>query len=228
MEHDIRLYCTEQGSGEPLILLHGNGEDHNYFQNQMGFFSGKFRVIAVDTRGHGKTPRGTKPFTLETFADDLNIFLEEKGIDRANLLGFSDGGNIALTFALKYPHKVKRMILNGANLDPKGLKRRIYFPIAIRYMLLLPVSLVSKRAKKERELLALMVKQPHISIEDLRTLPMETLVIVGDRDMIRPKHSEMLAAGLPHGQFCVIPGDHFVAAKNSALFNEKAAAFLSD
>ena len=62
---DIELYNQEKGSGEPLILLHGNGEDRTYFENQMEFFQNGYRVIALDTRGHGQSPRGTKPFTIE-------------------------------------------------------------------------------------------------------------------------------------------------------------------
>ena len=65
---DIRLCCVEAGEGFPLVLLHGNGEDHTYFKRQMGPFSQHFRVISVDTRGHGESPRGTAPFTLEQFA----------------------------------------------------------------------------------------------------------------------------------------------------------------
>ena len=67
---DIRLCCVEAGEGFPLVLLHGNGEDHTYFKRQMEPFSQRFRVIAVDTRGHGESPRGTAPFTLEQFAED--------------------------------------------------------------------------------------------------------------------------------------------------------------
>lgn len=59
---DIELYCQEKGNGEPLILLHGNGEDSTYFENQMEYFQSRYRVISLDTRGHGKSPRGTKPF----------------------------------------------------------------------------------------------------------------------------------------------------------------------
>ena len=102
---DIQLHYTEQGSGFPLILLHGNGEDSSYFVHQIDHFSKQYRVIALDTRGHGQSPRGEKPFSIKQFAEDLHDFMNEKGIDKAILLGFSDGGNIALTFALKYPER---------------------------------------------------------------------------------------------------------------------------
>ena len=110
--HDIHLHYIEKGSGKPLILLHGNGEDSRYFKHQIRFFSRSRRVLAVDTRGHGKTKRGTKPFTIRQFAEDLAVFLKEKGIHKADIIGFSDGGNIAIIFAIRFPEKVE-------NFDPE-------------------------------------------------------------------------------------------------------------
>ena len=129
----MKLYYRECGKGQPMILLHGNGEDGTYFEKQIRFFSKKYRVIAIDTRGHGKSPRGTAPFTLEQFAEDLKNFLDEKKLRRIILLGFSDGGNIALTFALRYPEYVDRLILNGANLNPFGVTPSVQIPIAAEY-----------------------------------------------------------------------------------------------
>ena len=81
----IHLYYTEKGQGKPLILLHGNGEDGSYFESQMDYFSKTRRVITVDTRGHGRSPRGTAPFTIRQFAEDLRGFMEEK---EANFIAF--------------------------------------------------------------------------------------------------------------------------------------------
>ena len=67
---DIKHYYIEKGQGEPLILLHGNGEDSTYFVNQIDEFSSYYRVLALDTRGHGQTPRGEASFTIRQFADD--------------------------------------------------------------------------------------------------------------------------------------------------------------
>ena len=72
---DVDLHYREQGTGEPLILLHGNGEDGSYFEHQMDAFASRFRVIALDTRGHGRSPRGEAPFTIRQFADDLLAFM---------------------------------------------------------------------------------------------------------------------------------------------------------
>lgn len=85
---DIKLYYSEHGSGEPLILLHGNGEDSGYFKEQIRFFSKHFRVIAVDTRGHGRSPRGNAPFTLTQFAEDLRCFMLEMGIKKPTFWAF--------------------------------------------------------------------------------------------------------------------------------------------
>ena len=68
---DIKHYFIEKGKGEPLILLHGNGEDSGYFKGQIDAFARQYHVYAIDTRGHGKTPRGEKPFTIRRFAEDL-------------------------------------------------------------------------------------------------------------------------------------------------------------
>ena len=223
---DIRLYAVEQGEGEPLVLLHGNGEDHTYFQNQIAPFSRFFHVIAPDTRGHGRSPRGEKPFSLETFADDLNGCLEERNIPAANLLGFSDGGNIALLFAMKYPQKVKKLVLNGANLTPKGVKSSVQLPILAGYVTTSLLAHFSRRAKMKHEMLGLMTTQPHISPEQLKSIEHPALVITGDRDMIKPAHSRMIAGALPQGAFCEIPGSHFIAAENSLQFNQEVLAFL--
>ena len=128
---DIELHYERRGSGPPLILLHGNGEEGSYFSHQMEDFSREYTVYAVDTRGHGRSPRGTAPFTLSRFAEDLRDFLDARGIPKADILGFSDGGNIALLFALRWPERVGRLILNGANLDPSGVRRGAQLPIEL-------------------------------------------------------------------------------------------------
>ena len=152
MEPDLSLYYQEQGTGEPLVLLHGNGEDHTYFRRQIEAFSREYRVIAVDTRGHGRSPRGTAPFTLKQFADDLMALFRRLKLSEAVLLGFSDGANIALLFAIKHPERVKALILNGGNLSPRGVKLRWQVPITAAYVfsLLRARSDPALRRKKRR------------------------------------------------------------------------------
>ena len=126
---DIKHFYIEKGTGDPIILLHGNGENSGYFQGQIDVFSKWYHVFALDTRGHGETPRGDRPFTIRQFAEDLLCFMDDHQIEKAHLLGFSDGGNIALIFALRYPERVDRLILNGANLNADGVRRSVQIPI---------------------------------------------------------------------------------------------------
>lgn len=223
---DIQLNYTTAGQGFPLILLHGNGEDHTYFKHQIGPFSEKFRVIALDTRGHGQSPRGTAPFTLEQFAEDLKGFLDSRGIRRCHLLGFSDGANIALLFALKYPEYVEKLVLNGADLYPSAVKLSIQVPIVLGWGLLQAIRRFDKKAQPKWELLDLMTTQPHIKPASLAALTMPTLVAAGDRDMIREKHTRLIARSIPNSQLAILPGDHFVARRNWQAFNPLVLNFL--
>lgn len=225
---DIHLHYTRRGSGPPLLLLHGNGEDGSYFVHQMESFSRRYTVYALDTRGHGQSPRGAGPFTLARFAQDLLDFMDEQKLERAHILGFSDGGNIALTFALAHPERVDRLVLNGANLDPSGVKPSVQIPIVWGYRLASLFAGRSPEARRHAEMLGLMVNEPHISPEALEALPMPVLVIAGTRDMIREEHTRLIAGALPHSRLVLLPGDHFIAAKNPHAFNKAVEAFLSD
>lgn len=130
---DVELFYEEKGQGLPFIFLHGNGEDGSYFKNQTEYFKNKYRTIAVDSRGHGKSPRGTAPLSIGQFSRDLYDFMNLLGIPSAIILGFSDGANVAMTFAMNHPKMVKALILNGGNLCPEGVKRSTQFPIEIGY-----------------------------------------------------------------------------------------------
>ena len=223
---DIQLNYIEQGQGQPLILLHGNGENCDYFEHQIPYFSSNYHVIAIDTRGHGKSPRGEKPFTIAQFAEDLHDFMDEKGITKANLLGFSDGGNIALTFALKYPERVDKMIIDGANLFPSGVKPLYQWPIEVGYRIAKLFSKKSEQAKRNAEMLGLMVNEPHIDPTELARLSIPILVVAGTKDMIKDAHTKLIYRSLPNAQLNIIEGDHFVANKNANAFNKVVDVFL--
>ena len=150
---DIQHFFIEKGQGEPLLLLHGNGDNCGYFKGQIDEFAKYYHVFAIDTRGHGQTPRGNMPFTISQFADDLSLFMDSISIQKAHILGFSDGGNIALVFVLKYPEKVDRLILNGANINPGGVKRSVQIPIEIGYRIAKRSSAKSEKAKRNAEML---------------------------------------------------------------------------
>ncbi len=223
---DIALYYQEKGNKEPFILLHGNGQDGSYFKNQIDYFSDRYRVIALDTRGHGKSPRGTKPFTIEQFSYDLYDFMEEHKITKAAILGFSDGANIAMKFAMKYPDRVKALILNGGNLNPKGVKITTQLPIEIGYRIAKRFASKSYEAKKNAELLGLMVNDPNIEPDELSKITAPTLVICGSNDMIRESHTKEIAKNIPNAKLSIIKGNHFIANKKYTAFNREVEDFL--
>ena len=219
-------FYKEKGQGEPLILLHGNGENCDYFAGQIDAFARHFHVYAPDTRGHGKTPRGDAPFTIRQFADDLLAFMDEHRIERASLLGFSDGGNIAMIFAMKYPERVDRLILDGANLDAKGVKRSIQIPIEIGYRFAKLFAGKSEEARRHSEMLGLMVNDPDVKPAELAQIQAKTLVIAGTKDMIKEEHTRLIAGHIPDARLVFLEGDHFVANKSPEAFNRAVLSFL--
>ncbi len=225
---DISLYYQEKGFGKPLILLHGNGENCTYFKNQIDYFSNNYRVIAVDTRGHGNSPRGKAPFTIEQFSADLNNFMKNLNIPNAIILGFSDGANIAMKFTLTYPKKVNALILNGGNLTPCGVKRTTQLPIEIGYKIAKLFSAKSASAKRNAELLGLMVNEPNINKNELSHITVPTLVICGTKDMIKESHTKEIAKNIPNSKLSIIKGDHFIANKEHSSFNKEVELFLQN
>ena len=223
---DINHHFVEKGQGKPLILLHGNGENCDYFVGQIDVFAQHYHVFALDTRGHGKTPRGKAPFTIRQFADDLRDFMDAHQIEKAHLLGFSDGGNIAMIFSMKYPDRVDRLILDGANLDAKGVKRLVQIPIEIGYWFSGLFANKSEEARLHHEMLGLMVRDPNIMPEELAAIRAKTLVIAGTRDMIREDHTRLIAHHIPDARLVFIEGDHFIANKCPAEFNQVVLGFL--
>lgn len=223
---DIEHFFIEKGQGEALILLHGNGENCDYFQGQKDEFAQNFHVYAIDTRGHGKTPRGNAPFTIRQFADDLLDFMDAHQIGKAHLLGFSDGGNIAMIFAMKHPDRVNRLILNGANLDAKGVKPSVQIPIEIGYRIAKIFARISQTAKLNAEMLGLMVNDPNVPSEELVKIQAKTLVIAGTKDMIKDEHTQLIAQSIPNAQLVILEGNHFIANKCPQAFNDAVLKFL--
>ena len=225
---DITLYAQEKGTGEALILLHGNGESGDYFEHQIEYFSRQYRVIALDTRGHGKSPRGTAPFTVEQFSHDLDDFMSERRIPKAILLGFSDGANIAMKFAIRRGDKVKALILNGGNLHPSGVKRTTQIPIELGYRIAKRFAAKSPEANRHAETLGLMVHDPNIEAGELSRITAPTLVICGTRDMIKEAHSREIAQSIPNARLVILQGNHFIARQRPAAFNQAVDSFLRE
>jgi pimeloyl-ACP methyl ester carboxylesterase len=189
-------------------------------------FAKHFRVIAIDTRGHGQTPRGEASFSIRQFAEDLLDFMNLHQIEKAHILGFSDGGNIAMVFALMHPERVEKLILNGANINASGVKRKVQIPIEIGYRIAKIFATKSPAARKNAEMLGLMVNDPNVKAEELSCIQNPTLVIAGEKDMIKDSHTRLIAKSIPEAMLSIIPGNHFIANKNPDTFNEVVLRFL--
>ncbi|HJJ80419.1 MAG TPA: alpha/beta hydrolase [Methanocorpusculum sp.] len=222
----ISLAYKKAGEGKPLILLHGNGGSSADFALQTNYFSGFREVISVDTRGHGNSPRGDVPMSFPQFAKDILAFLDEQEIEKADIIGFSDGANTAILFAAENPKRVGKLILCGACTSPKAVKRSVQIPIEIGYWI--ASRFKNPKARKNAEILGLMVNDFGISKEHLRQIQAETLVLAGTKDMIRESHTKMIAETIPQAKLMFLEGDHFLPMKRANAFNRAVEEFLKE
>ncbi|WP_031938138.1 alpha/beta fold hydrolase [Prescottella defluvii] len=223
-----RLHYEVHGDGEPLVLLHGNSENLGYFAAQVPVFAERYRVLALDTRAHGESTRGDGPLDFARLADDVCAVLDAVGIESAHVLGYSDGGNTALTLALRHPRRVRSLIVNAANLDPDGLGARFRIPATFAWLVGGLVTPLSARVRRHHELLELMVRHPHIPAADLASITVPTLVIVGERDAIPRRHTELIARSIPDAELMFVPdAGHACAAQRPDVFNRAVLDFLA-
>lgn len=223
-----RLHYEEHGDGEPLVLLHGNSENLGYFAKQIPVFAERYRVLALDTRAHGESTRGDGPLDFARLSDDVCAVLDAVGIVSAHLLGYSDGGNTALTLALRDPGRVRSLIVNGANLDPHGLGARFRVPATVAWLASGVIAPLSAKVHRQRELLELMVRHPHIPVDELASITVPTLVIVGERDAIPRRHTELIARSIPGAELMYVPdAGHACAEQRPDVFNAAVLDFLA-
>lgn len=224
---DTQIAYYSWGSGTPLILLHGNGEDSTYFEKCIPYLSHFFRVIAIDSRGYGRSGRGTARLDFDCMAEDLCAVLDTLGIEKAHLLGFSDGGNLAIKFILLYPQRVDRLILNGANVSMlRGVVPWVQLPLYPTVGLMTALAPLDPKIRHKRDVLVLMARGYGVRLRDLQLIEQKTLLIVGDHDMILPSHTQAMAREIPHAQMAVLRGSHFVAAESPACFCLNCLNFL--
>lgn len=221
----IDLYYREYGNGSPLILLHGNGEGGDYFNHQVDYFKNHYHVYVVDTRGHGKSLRGIKPFTIKQFAIDLNDFLIKHNIDNPIILGFSDGANIAIQFQILF-NKARALILNSGNIDPSGVISELKESVHNDFVMELSKIGTPLFDEKRVGFLNLLVNDPNITIDELHSINVPTLVIVGDNDLIRLDHSILISDNIKDSEFVVIKGTHSVFVEDYVTFNQEVDSFL--
>lgn len=214
---------------EITILLHGNGEDGSIFSSVLPSFTEHGAVLTVDSRGHGKSTAGDRPFTIDLLSEDLSKLCDELNIGHFSLLGFSDGANVALTYAIRHPERLSALFLFGANLNPDGLKAPFRIRTTLSYFA------ARKKAKRDEahriscELLSLMVNYPHISPRMLANIPCPTLVADAQRDLIKKSHTDLIARSIPNSRRVTVPeSTHAVFADNPAYVSRSVTEFLSE
>jgi len=227
----IRIYYETYGQGEPLLLLHGNGQSISAFNGQIPALAQHFQVIAVDTRAQGQSTTDGRTLTYDLFAEDVSALLTALRLPAAHVLGWSDGGNTGLSLALHHPSQVKKLVTMGANLwaDTTAVTAATLAEVrkGKREMTLLWPFV--KQARRVRPLMVLLLDYPRMKPAELAGIAAPTLVLAGEKDLIKESHTRLIAAGIPRGQARILPGlTHYAPQEDPAAFNAAVLEFLQD
>lgn len=211
-----KIYYEIYGSGRPLILIHGNGGSIKSRADLISEFAKKYKVIALDSRCHGKSDCPPQYLTYEQMADDVYELLNHLRIDSALVWGHSDGAVIGLLIAIRHPEKIQKLLASGANLRPDST--------ALDPVLFQLLDVMSSQAKKDSvrsKQFRLLVDQPNIPVADLEKIKSSVLIMSGDRDAIRNKHTLEIFEHIPKALLCILPGTtHFVYLDRKQWFTE--------
>ncbi|MEP7166335.1 MAG: alpha/beta hydrolase, partial [Ferruginibacter sp.] len=223
----IKIYYEEYGKGEPVLLLHGNSSSISLFQRQIPELSKQFRVIAVDTRGQGRSTEDGKTYTYDLFADDMNALLDNLLLDSVNIVGWSDGGNTGLIMAMKYPSKVKRLITMGAVvfIDNTVVGKWVFKELN-KQKKELKMDTTAWAVNRLR-LIDLLLTEPRHTFEELRSIKCPVLVIAGEKDIVKEEHTKGIAANIPNSTLMIVPNEkHEFPSDNPAAFNKAVIEFI--
>ena len=216
----LRMYYELHGSGgTPLVLIHGGGSTiGTNFGRILPLLARARRVIAVEMQAHGHTLDVDRPFTFTQDADDVAALLDSLRISKADVFGFSNGGTTALQVAIRHPAKVNRLVVASANYRRDGMQAGFWDfmqkgtfadmpqPYKDAYLTITP-NQAGLHAMYERDSKR-MLGFEDIPDASIRAIQSPTLVVVGDKDVIRIEHALELSRALPHGRLCVLPGTH--------------------
>ena len=216
------------GAGEPLLLLHGNSQSIYAFTNQIGELAKHFKVIAVDTRGQGKSKdHATGPLSYEMFADDMKAMLDSLHIQKTNILVWSDGGNTGLILAMKYPQYVNRLAVMGANLFPadKAVKRSTLNELTNAIDNL--KARTDPRAIRQLRLFSLLLNEPNIDESNLKKIQCPSLIMAGENDIILEAHTRAIASGISDSKLVIFKkATHYAPVEKKKAFNQTVLKFF--
>jgi pimeloyl-ACP methyl ester carboxylesterase len=233
---DVCTWYDEQGSGEPLVLLHGGLVDARFFEHNIGPLAERFRVFATDQRGHGHTADVEGPITFDLMAADTIAFLEEVVGAPAHLVGHSNGAFVALLVALRRPELVRRLVLVSGGFHRDGFVRHgdqfdvdsVVAALGPSYGEVSPDgeehfrAVVEKMAEMERT-------EPALPESELHKVQARTLVMCGDDDLMTMEHVNATYEGIPDSELAIVPGtSHFLLQEKPALCNSIIVQFLTE
>jgi pimeloyl-ACP methyl ester carboxylesterase len=226
--HDgVKLYYETYGSGEPLLLVHFNGGSIAGFGAQISHFRKHYRVIAMDSRGQGKSGDGPEKLTYEKMTDDLAALLDHVKVGPAYVLGWSDGAVEALLLAIRHPSKVKKIAAMAGNLDPNGLHPDVIAVIKGMSAQIPEAARSTPEGQREVKLMEMMLEEPHIEAKALEAITAPTLVLAGDHDIVRDEHTIEIYHHIPNSQLALFPNaTHTVPFDDPVRFNATVEQFF--
>ena len=232
----LKMYYEIHGTGKPLVVLHGAFGWATAFPT----LAKNRQLIAVELQGHGHTADIDRPLTYEQLADDVAALLKHLKIERADIFGYSMGGNVALAVAIRHPILVGRVAINGSHY---GKLEEAFEPETFKQFKSLPADFAPKVLKDQYDKVApdpkqwpaLVAKIKKMGLEfngfareDMQAIKAPFLITLGDRDGVRPEHAVEMFRLIPNAQLAIIPGaDHFLLFQDPEKLLSTIAAFLN-
>ncbi len=230
----IKMYYEVYGEGKPMVLIHGSGQSIADMKAQIDYFSGDYKVLIADSRAHGKSGLGEGDLTYVQMSKDWSALIEHLDMAPANIVGWSDGGNIGLRMAVDHPQVVAKLATMGSNLQPDESAVQSW---AVQWVLdtteevnkMLASGDTSQDWKVQAEHLRLLREQPNMSLKELSTIKAPVLVMAGDRDVIRDEHTVLMYQNIPKAHLAIFPGEtHFTPELSPELFNSTVGKFIGE
>jgi pimeloyl-ACP methyl ester carboxylesterase len=236
VEHDgARIWHASFGEGPPVILLHGGlGHSGNWGHQLPVLREAGYRVILIDSRGHGRSTRDDRPYTYELMASDVLAVMDALHLDKPALIGWSDGACTSLVLAMQAPQRIKGVFFFGCNMDPSGTREFEASPIIDRCFSRHAKDYARISATPDQfdafvEAVSLMMKtEPNYSADDLARIRIPVAIVHSEHDeFIKREHADYLADKVPGAELIPLSGvSHFAPLQRPDYFNRVAMAFL--
>ncbi|HZZ18053.1 MAG TPA: alpha/beta hydrolase [Opitutaceae bacterium] len=236
LERDgARIWFSSHGTGKPVILLHGGlGHGGNWGHQVPVLVESGHRAIVIDSRGHGRSTRDARPYTYALLASDVLAVMDALGVNRAAMVGWSDGATVALVLAMNSPERVQGVFFFACNMDASGVKPFQATPALNRCFSrhgkdYARLSATPDAFMKFVESVSHMMNTDHNSTpEQLAAISVPVAIVQSERDeFIKPEHAQYLARTIPGAEFIRLDGvSHFAPLQRPARFNAAILGFL--